>query len=132
MGTLISHGGARIQDYDFCLNKARKVYGRIGRSVLTRRDLGVTIRVRFYLTLIRSIMLLHQECQHPVVTGIRRLEAYQMRILRSIAREPRHIAKTTNTSLRTKLGVPSVESYLLVRRLMWFRSVLKGEEPHWQ
>ena len=128
LGTQIAHGGARMQDYDCCLSKARKVYGRIGRNVLRRNDLSTNTKVSFYLTLIRSVMILHQECQHPVITGMRRLEAFQMRILRSISKDPRHITKTTNESVRKRLGVPSVESYLLVRRLMWFRRVLQGGE----
>ena len=49
-----------------------------------------------------------------------------MRIIRAIIQEPRHMTHTTNSSVRERLKVPSLESYLLTRRLLWFKAVLKG------
>ena len=81
-----------------------------------------------YTSLIQSIMLLHQECLVPLLSGLRRMEAMQTRILRAMAGCPRHITHKPNAVLREELGVFSVETEQLVRRLLFLRSILRGQE----
>jgi hypothetical protein len=57
---------------------------------------------------------------------MRLFERFQTRILRGIDGRGRHITRETNDGLRIRFNVPSIESLLRVRRLQFWRSILRG------
>ena len=56
--------------------------------------------------------------------GLKKLERFQIRCLRHIARLPVHISRVSSDDLRERCAVSSVESTLLVRRCLWMKKVV--------
>ena len=80
--------------------------------------------VRAYCQLVRTILLYGLETRVLSKAQLMRLEGFQTRILRRIGKSQSHITHESNESLRTRLEVHSVDSYLCRTRVrMWQKMV---------
>eukprot|EP00959_Pyramimonas_sp_CCMP1952_P072302 1510007-Pyramimonas_sp.AAC.1 len=61
-----------------------------------------------------------------------RLENWQTRKLRFLARSPAHVHHDSNAAVRQRTGVPTVASTFLERRLAWWQGVLRPAFPDLQ
>ena len=52
------------------------------------------------------------------------VERWQIKKLRHLARSPVHITRETSEALRRRVQIPTIESQLRVRRLIWWRQLL--------
>eukprot|EP00959_Pyramimonas_sp_CCMP1952_P448953 9400788-Pyramimonas_sp.AAC.1 len=64
------------------------------------------------------------EARRISLGGLEKLERFQIRCLRHIARLPAHISRVSSNGPRERCGVNSVESTLLVRRCLWMQKVV--------
>ena len=85
-----------------------------------------------YQTLIRSVLVYGLDTGVISATQMARLESFQTRALRWLAKTPSHLQHETSADLRMRLGVPTVESHLRRCRLKWLRDSLASPEEHLQ
>ena len=77
-------------------------------------------KVRAYCQLVRTILLYGMETRVLSKSQLMRLEGFQTRVLRRIGKSQSHVTHESNESLRTRLEVHSVDSYLCRTRIrMW-------------
>eukprot|EP00959_Pyramimonas_sp_CCMP1952_P337690 7071678-Pyramimonas_sp.AAC.1 len=82
------------------------------------------LKARLWVALARSILLCALEVRRISLGGLKKIERFQIRCLRHIARLPVQISRVASDDLREQRGVHSVESTLPVRRCLWMQKVV--------
>ena len=115
------------EDISRRVRQAGSAMGRLGK-IWRMEGLSLARKVQLYLALVRSVLLYAGEVFVYSVSQLQRLEALQSRHLRLIAKSTAHMTRESNEDLRSRLGVPSIESYLAWKRLGWWRKLLNSTE----
>lgn len=131
LGTLLAASGSHTHEVRSRVSKATTALSRVARGVW-RHAIGLELKVRLYLTLVRSVLCYGTECWHLNKTQLRMLEQVQNRALRWASKAPSHITHETSEALRERLRVPTVESWIRLARLRWLRKALRAPELHQQ
>jgi hypothetical protein len=126
MGSLMNINGAITDEIYNRLGKGKQAVGRVGTKFLFKLITPVGIRVEIYKTLVLTVLLYNLHVRVVAGWQMRLFERFQTRVLRGIDGKGRHITKETNQSLRRRMGVPSIESLLRVRRILFWQSMLRG------
>ena len=92
-------------------------------------------KVRLWMSLVQSVLLYGAEVQFLGKGDLMKLERWQTKSLRHIARSPVHITRERSDALRLRLGMNTVASTIQVRRIKWeqkwiargFRRDVEGE-----
>ena len=123
LGSMISINGSVEQEITFRLSRARVALGRLGHRVLFKQKIKKSVRVSIYKAVIQSILLYNLHIRVIPEWLMMKLEQFQMKCLRGIEGEGRHISRKTNTTLREEMQVPSVQSLLTQRRLRFWQQI---------
>ena len=84
------------------------------------KGIGEKVKIKAYEQPVRTILLYGMETRPVSRAQVTRLECFQTRVLRRIGNSQSHITHESNEDLRVRLGVPSVESFLIRTRIrMW-------------
>jgi hypothetical protein len=108
------------------ISQATLASARLNRVMKLHR-LTTATKLLFYTSMIRSVLLYAAEVQIFTDAHIRSFEAFQSRCLRRISVSPSHIHKITNYEIREALGIPSVSSYLMHKRLRWWKALFDDD-----
>ncbi|CAK0840038.1 unnamed protein product [Prorocentrum cordatum] len=81
-------------------------------------------KVALWVALVRSILMYALEAKFWSTAALLRLERFQTRCLRHLARLPAHLTRVRSETVREKCNAPTVESSLRLRRLQWIRKVV--------
>ena len=131
LGTLVAHTGCVTTEVRARIRKAMAALTKLARYVWNQH-IPLELKVALYLSLIRSILCYGLECWHLQHGHLRELEQFQMRALRWLAKAPAHKTHETNEHLRTRLKVPTVESWVRYRRLTWLQDCVRHPMHHAQ
>jgi hypothetical protein len=126
MGSLVNIDGAITPEVFNRLSKGKQAVGRVGTKFLFKLITPVGIRVEIFKTLVLTVLLYNLHVRVIAGWQMRLFERFQTRVLRGIDGKGRHITRETNECLRRRLGVPSIESLLRVRRILFWQTMLRG------
>ena len=127
IGALISRTGSCRVEVTSRIRKATAALTKTARHVWNQR-MTLALKVQLYVALVRSVLCFGLECWHLTASHYRELEQFQNRALRWLAKAPAHKTHESNESLRTRLQVPTVESWLRLRRLKWLQDCTRAPE----
>ncbi|CAK0846072.1 unnamed protein product, partial [Prorocentrum cordatum] len=135
LGVQVSMTGTAKIELDSRLKKANAAYARLAARPFKKSYLTLRVKVRLWTALVRSIALYAAEAAVHTVTDERRLERWQTKQLRSLAKLPAHISRIRNGAVRKRCRVWSVASELCKRRLLRWQHIVKPafvpDEPRW-
>ncbi|KAK3883301.1 hypothetical protein Pcinc_012338 [Petrolisthes cinctipes] len=104
---------------------ASAAFGRLQRTVWSRRDISLKLKVRLYKSLILPIAIYAGETWTLRAEDTRRLEVFEMRCLRAIM-GIRRIQRVTNEHIRRELNVNETITEIIRRkRLKWFGHTMR-------
>jgi hypothetical protein len=122
LGVMLHSEGKMTPEVEYRISQASLASARLHR-VLKLHRLTTTTKLLFYTAMIRSVLLYATEIQTFTDAHLRTFEAFQSRCLRRISVSPSHIHKITNYDIRKNLAIPSITSYLMHKRLRWWKNV---------
>lgn len=104
---------------------ASSAFGRLRRTVWTRRDISRKLKIRLYKSLILPIAIYAGETWTLKAEDARRLEVFEMRCLRAILGVTRR-ERLTNEYIRRELEMTeTITDVVRKKRLRWFGHVLR-------
>ena len=139
LGVIASYGSFEQQS---CMHRVKAAMANRHRlaKILHSRSLSLRQRVRIYHACVRSCLLYAQHAVGVNGSVLRKLEQFDARALRAIARAPAHLTHETTSALRARLHIESPTSALtniLRRRVQasqitpaWFSEILRQLEEH--
>ena len=125
LGVVASYGSFEALTLSHRLKAASSNRQRL-MSVLHCGRFALRHRVRLYVACIRSTLHFGLHAVGVTPATLRRLEAYDARALRAIARSPVHLTRESNDSLRRRLGVASPLAAL--QKMLGRRQVHSSDE----
>ena len=131
LGTLVANTACTTPEVRSRIRKATAALTKLARHVWNQ-GLTLELKVQLYLALVRSVLCYGLECWHLTAGNIRDLEQFQNRALRWLAKAPAHKTHETSRDLRTRLGVPTVHSWIRLQRLQWLQTCIRHPEHHAQ
>jgi len=131
LGSRLSATGTMAHEVTARINKAQGALSTVGRHIW-KHPLSTALKVTLYCTMVRSVLVYGLETGHITKAQGERLEKLQTRALRWLSRTPAHITGEPSETLRARLKVPTIESYLRWRRLSWLQNALGHPETHVQ
>ena len=87
--------------------------------------ISLTLKIILYKTLVLSILFYALVCCPMNYTTELKLERWQTKCLRHIAKQPTHLTHTTATEVRMLCQVHTLASSLCCARLLFWRGVLR-------
>ena len=139
LGVIASYASFEQQS---CMHRVKAAMANRHRlaKILHSRSLSLRQRVRIYHACVRSCLLYAQHAVGVNGSVLRKLEQFDARALRAIARAPAHLTHETTSALRARLYIESPTSALaniLRRRVQasqitpaWFSEILWQLEEH--
>ena len=124
LGVQITADGKAAQEVPARIKAAKSAHARLTPRVWRSLALPIHLKTRLWTALVRSILLYASEAHVLTLGQLRQLEATQMRQLRHLWSSPSHVHHVTNSEIRRRAGVHSIESTLRFRRLMWWRGMV--------
>jgi hypothetical protein len=118
LGSMLQKNGDIDEDVSRRI-KAGWLKWRQGSNILYDPKVPLKLKVKFYRTTIRSVMLYGAECWLTKRRHVQQLSVAEMRMLRWICGHTRR-DRVRNDDIRERLGVAPVEEKLVQHRLRWF------------
>ena len=91
-------------------------------------SIHVEKKTELYTALVTSILEYSMDCHYLTTAHMQRLESVQTRHLRRLGESPAHIYRETNSELRTRLGIFSMDSKLRYKRLKLWQKKFQDDE----
>ena len=127
LGVVVSYGPFERQSCAYRIKAATGNKHRLAKILHCKR-LSLNQRVRLYVACVRSSLLYGQHAVGVTAEVMRKLEQFDSRALRAIARAPAHLTKESTVHLRERLKVDSPTTTL--RKLLDRRADGVGEQRH--
>ena len=111
LGTIVSYHGFELQT---CQHRVQAVLGNKHRlaRILQHRQLTLGQRTRLYIACIRSCLLYGQHAIGLTMPVLRKLDQFDSRVLRAIAKSPAHLLKESTVKLRHRLNTDAPHNVL--------------------
>ena len=104
------------------------------RTILKRRSISQSIKIRLYKTIIRPVVTCGAETWTLTSKRGKRLMTWERKILRKIYGPTKKNGRwgiKTNEELMTKYKTPDIVSIIKIRRLEWFGHVVRMNETRY-
>ena len=111
LGIVASYAGFEMQTVRYRLKIGAQTRQRLAK-LLHSNVLSLTYRVRLYQACIRSTLLYGIHSVGITEAVLQRLESWDARALRSVAKSPVHLTRESNSCLRARLAILSPQQYL--------------------
>ena len=111
LGTIVSYHGFELQTCQHRVQAALSNKHRLAR-ILQHRQLTLGQRARLYIACIRSCLLYGQHAIGLTMPVLRKLDQFDSRVLRAIAKSPAHLLKESTVRLRQRLGTDAPQTVL--------------------
>ena len=126
-GSNISFSGDLTNEIQRSINLASSAFGRLSKRVFGNQDLTIHTKIVVYNAVVISTILYGCETWVPSQRHIRLLESFHIRRLQLIL-GLLWWYKVTHSEIRSRAGIPTIESMLLHRQLRWLGHVIRM--PH--
>ena len=127
LGSNISFSGDLTNEIQRRIDLASSAFGRLSKRVFCNQNLTIHTKIVVYDAVVISTILYGCETWVPYRLHIRLLESFHIRRLQLIL-GLRWWHKVTHSEIRSRAGIPSIESMLLHRQLRWLGHVIRM--PH--
>ena len=127
LGSNLSFSGDLTNEIQRRINLASSTFGRLSKRVFGNQDLTIHTKIIFYNVVVISTILYGCETWVPYRRHVRLLESFHIRRLQLIL-GLRWWPKVTHSEIRSRAGIPTIESMLLHRPLRWLGHVIRM--PH--
>ena len=127
LGSNLSFSGDLTNEIKRCINLASSAFGRLSKRVFGSQNLTIHAKIVVYNAVVISTILYGCETWVPCQRHIRLLESFHIRRLQLIL-GLRWWHKVTHSEIRSRAGIPTIESMLLHRQLRWLGHVIRM--PH--
>ena len=115
-----------------CINLASSAVGRLSKRVFGNKNLTIHTKIAVYNAVVISTILYGCETWVPYRRHIRLLKSFHIRHLQLIL-GPRWWHKVTHSEIRSRVGIPSIESMLLHHQIRWLGHAIRMPDsrlPH--
>ena len=126
-GSNLSFSGDLANEIQRRINLASLAFGRLSKRVFGNQNLTIHTKIVVYNALVISTILYGCETWVPYRRHIRLQESFHIRRLQLIL-GLRWWHKVTQSEIRSRAGIPTIESMLLHRQLLWLGHVIRM--PH--
>ena len=123
LGSNLLVSGDLTNEIQICINLASSAFGRFSNRVFGNQDLTIHTKIAVYDEVVISTILYGCETWVPHRCHIRLLESFHIRRLQLIL-GLRWWHKVTHYEIRSRAGIPAIESMLLHRQLRWLSHVI--------
>ena len=127
LGSNLLFSGDLTNEIQIRINLASSVFGRLSKRVLGNQNLTIHTKIVVNNAVVISTILYGCETWVPYRRHIRLLESFHIRRLQLIL-GLRWWHKVTHSEIRSRAGIPTIESKLLHRQLRWLGHVIRM--PH--
>ena len=127
LGSNLSFSGDLTNEIQRRINLASSAFGRLSKRVFGNQNLTIHTKIVVYNAAVTSTILYGCKTWVPYRCHIRLLESFHIRRLQLIL-GLRWWHKVTHSEIRSRAGIPTIESMLLHRLLHWFGHVIRM--PH--
>ena len=127
LGSNISFSGDLTNEIQRRINLASSAFGILSKRVLGNQNFTIHTKIVVYIAVVISTILYGCETWVPYRRHIRLLESFHIRRLQLIL-GLRWWHKVTHSEIRSRAGIPTIESMLLHRQLRWLGHVMRM--PH--
>ena len=124
LGSVYRIDGSTDDEITARLAAAQGAALRLRHSVWHQRRLGAMTKVRFYRSLVLTVLLYGGESWPLSVANLQRLEVFHQRRLREILRV-KWTDYVSNEEILRRAGVPSIEVMLRKARLSWLGHIAR-------
>ena len=128
----ISHFLVTTNEIQRRIGLASSAFGRLSKRMFGKQNLTIHTKIAVYDAVVISNILYGCETWVPHRRHIRLLESFHIRCLQLIL-GLRWWHKVTHSEIRSRAGIPSIESMLLHRQLHWLGHVIRMPDsrlPH--
>ena len=128
LGSVFASDGRIIQDIERRREGATRSFGTLRRRLWGRREVSLKVKMKVFNATVLPVLLYGATARALTQTEERRLDAFEMRMLRNIA-GVRWEDMVRNVDIRERLRQPPVSLKLRRARMKWFGHVERmGEE----
>ena len=124
LGSNLSFSGDLTNEIQRRVNVASSAFGRLNKHVFGNQSLTIHTKIAVYDAVVIFTILYGFETWVPYRRHIRLLESFHIRLLQLIL-GLRWLHKVTHSYIRSRAGIPSIESMLLYRQLRWLGLVIR-------
>ena len=124
LGSNLSISGDLTNEIQRRFNLASSAFGCLSRRVFGNQNLTIHTKIVVYDAVVVTTILYGCETWVPYRCHIRLLESFHIRRLQLIIGF-RWWHKVTNSEIRSRAGIPTIESMLLHRQLRWLGHVIR-------
>ena len=130
LGSVVTEDGGAEEEVKARIKKAGAAFGVLKRPLWAHEDVSLKRKGQVYNAAVLSTLLYGAETWSVSSAGMRRLEAFHQRCLRSIAHMPQ-IRHHTNAAVLKAMGSRRLRDVVQERRLRWFGHVRRMEKRRW-
>ena len=127
LGSNLSFSGDLTNEIQRRINLASSAFGHLSKRVFGNQNLTIHTKIVVHNAVVISTILCGSETWVPCRRHIRLLESFHIRRLQLIL-GLRWWHKVTHSEIRSRAGIPTIESMLLHLQLRWFGHVIRM--PH--
>ena len=130
LGSMIHRNGKCNSDVDSRIEKAAAAFSRLRPLVFNNKAILIEAKVAAYLTIVMSILLYGSEMWALTAASRRKLRSFHNRCVRSMAGISMwHVRENrmTTAEVQKVIGIASVDTYMMRRRLRWIGHVSRME-----
>ena len=127
LGSNLSFSGDLTNEIQKRINLASSAFGHLSKRVFGNPNLTIHTKIVVYNAAVISTIIYGCETWVPYRRHIRLLESFHIRHLQLIL-GLRWWHKVTHSEIRSRAGIPTIESMLLHRQLRWLGHVIRM--PH--
>ena len=124
LGSNLSFSGDLTNEIQRRINHASSTFGRLSKRVFGNQSLTIYTRIAVYYAVVISTILYGCKTWVPYRRHIRLLESFHIRCLQLIL-GLRFWHKVTHSEIRSRAGIPTIESMLPHRQLRWLSHVIR-------
>jgi hypothetical protein len=124
LGSVFTSDGTDTKDLDTRINKGWARFLRLKKEVWKQRGFNLNTKIHLYKLMVVPVILYGTESWVLTQTEEKKLEAAQMKMLRSILRI-RWFHHASNTEVSNRAGVVMMKDHLRRGRLQWFGKVMR-------
>ena len=129
LGSNLSFSGDLTNEIQRRINLASSAFGRLSKRVFGNQNLKIHTKIVVYDAVVISTILYGCETWVPYRRHIRLLESFHIRrLFVTLILGLRWWYKVTHSQIRSRAGIPTIESMLLHRQLHWLGHVIRM--PH--
>ena len=130
LGSIIEEDGSAGVEVRSRMKKAGHSYGVLKKPLWSQAGVSLKRKGQVYTAVVLSTLLYGAEAWALSKLEMRRLDAYHLRCLRSIAKMP-GVLRSTNAAVLETVGCQAVQNMVLARRLRWFGHVRRMDQRRW-